>query len=158
MSLRLISIRSPSDRRLITDQVIVTPPGQTPPALSSDITSLGLRRNMGISADRYRELVADIMGSLDTESTYTFCFWGASRFADLINWNLKSLLPLGKSISLSTVLGNYVPHLVLYGLDERDGDSDRHVESRKTRYFEMIMWSTACISLPMSLPCISQVL
>ena len=124
------------------DQVIVTPAGQAPPALSSDITSLGLRRNMDISSEKYRELVAEIMGSLDTESTYTFCFWGASRFADLINWNLKSLLPLGKTVSLSTVLGNYVPHLVLYGLDDRDSESDRHVASRKTRYFEMMMWST----------------
>ena len=51
-------------------------------------------------------------------------------------------MPFGKTISLTTLLGDWVPHFSLYGLDDAPADPNRHPEGRKTYYFDMIMWST----------------
>ena len=52
-------------------------------------------------------------------------FYISSRFADLINWKMKGLMPFGKTIALTSLLGDYAPHFSLYGLDDAQ-ETDTH--------------------------------
>merc|ERR1712151_709803 len=61
----------------VFDQIIVTPPGETCPDICGNLDNVGLRRSAERNWADSTRLVAD---EVDTEHTYTFCFWGASRF------------------------------------------------------------------------------
>jgi len=102
------------------DQVVVTSPGAAPPAVGGDLEGLGIRR---CTSDDWAEATRNLERDMDTEQTYTFCFWGASRFIDLLGDRLVNLIPMFPSISLrSNILGPWPPHFVLYALDRDRGD------------------------------------
>ena len=118
--------------------MIVTAPGEEPPSLASNLAAHGLRRN-NMPSHLYKQKVAAICANLDTSTTYTFCFWGPSRFADIASWTLRSILP--RRIPLASCLGDWPAHFVLYEFDARAGV--KHVESRKRYLLDLLIWSSA---------------
>lgn len=123
----------------------MTAPGEEPPPIASDLEAHGLRRNNMQSA-QYTQQVAAICANLDTSTTYTFCFWGPSRFADIASWTLRGMLP--RRIPLASCLGDWPAHFVLYELLDASsggggGGDGTHVESRKRYFLDLLIWSSA---------------
>ena len=86
----------------------------------------------------FRQRAEAIASGVDSEKTYTFCFWGCSRFANILTWQLCGVSP--KPVSLSSVIGNWPTHFVCYELRAHKGHA-RHSESRKRYLFDAIGWS-----------------
>jgi len=135
----------------VFDQVIVTPAGEAPPALCEDLSSLGLRR-ADMAASAYDNMTQKIAAGINTEETYTFCFWGASRFIDIIGDGLVNLIPLVPQLNLSsTLLGDWPAHFVMYSLGDDNQGADgtvsdeqprRHPEVDKTYYVDLMAWNS----------------
>merc|ERR1719382_940107 len=67
------------------DQFIVTPEGEQPPCLwDPNFSEFGQRRYKRIA--NYAEEIEQLQKSFKVGPTYTFAFWGNSRFLDVINW------------------------------------------------------------------------
>ncbi|CAJ1351063.1 unnamed protein product [Effrenium voratum] len=94
------------------DQFIETPEGETPPDLSDpNLPEYGHKRVGQIR--EYKRL----MDSLDLRPgpTFTFCFWGVSRFCDVIGWQATGI-PIFTPLDLNLYCGKPPLHLVLYTL------------------------------------------
>jgi len=104
-----------------TDQVIVSDPGSEPD-ISSDLSGLGTLRTSGISA--YRKFVSEL--DLRPGKVFTFCFWGPSRFLDIVQ-DAVTAIP-GKHISLASMNGGQPFHLSMYTIPA--GES-KHLSSKK---------------------------
>ena len=130
------------------DQLIDTPAGETPPELMSDLESHGLRKN-AMPASEYRRRAEAITAALDTSTTYTFCVWGISRFANMLDWTACGVLP--RPLPLSWSLYDWPTHLVCYELAaESSGrgsarsaaaSGGTHRESRKRYVWDAMVWS-----------------
>eukprot|EP00747_Dinoflagellata_sp_TGD_P073165 gnl/TRDRNA2_/TRDRNA2_157780_c1_seq1.p1 gnl/TRDRNA2_/TRDRNA2_157780_c1~~gnl/TRDRNA2_/TRDRNA2_157780_c1_seq1.p1 ORF type:complete len:238 (+),score=27.44 gnl/TRDRNA2_/TRDRNA2_157780_c1_seq1:23-715(+) len=94
-----------------------------------------------MSKEEYTDAVQRISGGLNTEDTYTLCFWGCSRYVDACNGVFTGLLPLGMTISFESFLEEWPCHFVLYTLDSDSGDP-RHLERRKTYFVDVMFWSS----------------
>mmetsp|Transcript_61897 Transcript_61897/g.136049 ORF Transcript_61897/g.136049 Transcript_61897/m.136049 type:complete len:558 (+) Transcript_61897:111-1784(+) len=126
------------------DQVIVTPAGEPVPAINSDISAMGLRRN-AMSASSYRRQVAALAKSINTEDTYTFCVWGCSRYIDVLTSSFVGVMGLG-AWSYAEFLDEWPAHFILYSLEE-DATDPRHLERRKQYFIDVMVWSSN-MSLP----------
>lgn len=117
------------------DQVIVSKAGdEAPPSLCGDLTPLGVRRN-AMKLEAYKAKVDEVLGALNTSDTYTLCFWGCSRFADLLNWKVRNILPMG--MPLDKALGHWPVHFTLFSSADtgrRHGDAHRQV------YLDLMAW------------------
>lgn len=83
------------------------------------------------------------MGKLEFRvgPVYTFCFWGISRFLDVISWDLVGVIPK-RRLDFNTFCGSPPLHLCIYEvLPSADGEK-RHLQSRKQYYFHMLFWSS----------------
>merc|ERR1712032_760705 len=121
------------------DQVIVTPANEDPPNLTDpNIPFMGSRRFQRVNEFR-REI--DELKFL-VEETYTFCFWGISRFLDKIQWELRGI-PLITPLDFNKFCGRPPVHVVLFTLtsahDERE---KRYLQYRKNYYFDLAFWSS----------------
>lgn len=137
------------------DQIIVTPAGQQPPLIKSELHKLPpdgehgrnfLRKTMGVS--EFSEAVGDMLQDLDLSATYTMCFWGVSQVIDLLNWNFK--FPIG-NIAMARFFEESPLHICMYELELKDkAQDDRHLESRKKYYLDVMLWSNLveCPELP----------
>jgi hypothetical protein len=124
------------------DQFIVTPAGQEPPSLTDpNFPEMGQKRHKRIS-EFVQELEA-VKSRFDTVSTYTFAFWGNSRFLDVIGWRLVGI-PFVTPMDFDKLAGNPPAYAVLYNLrpDPQDEAGGRHVKSRKQYYFRAAVWSS----------------
>lgn len=123
------------------DQFIVTPVGQTPPALTSDISDKGSLRS-----GRTRAFIREISAlELKPGPVFTFCFWGISRWLDDLNWQVKSVVPMMGNIDFNKFCGRPPVHLILYELEDSQ-EEVRHIDSRKNYLFRLAFWSSK--SLP----------
>lgn len=122
------------------DQVIVTPAGETPPPISSDIAEMGLRRN-AMSAAAYHKGVQQVVKEIDTEKTYTFCVWGCSRYIDVMKTAFDGVMGLG-SISYAGFLDEWPAHFVLYSVEGTTDSDPRHLERRKRYFVDVMVWSS----------------
>merc|ERR1711990_484672 len=91
----------------------------------------------------YGQEINDLVKSFELGPTYTFAFWGNSRFLDVINWKVVGI-PLVTPVDFNQFAGSPPVHLVLYSLEPRsDGQADdRHVQSRKKFFFRGAVWSS----------------
>jgi len=121
------------------DQVIVCPPGEEPAGLHTDISGLGLRRN-AMSSREYHAAVQKVTDEIDTESTYTFCVWGCSRYIDVLRSAFVGIPFLG-SMSYTGFIDEWPAHFVLYSLED-DPDDTRHLEQRKRLFIDVMVWSS----------------
>eukprot|EP00401_Gymnodinium_catenatum_P014294 CAMPEP_0117507422 /NCGR_PEP_ID=MMETSP0784-20121206/26414_1 /TAXON_ID=39447 /ORGANISM="" /LENGTH=508 /DNA_ID=CAMNT_0005302923 /DNA_START=104 /DNA_END=1630 /DNA_ORIENTATION=+ len=120
------------------DQVIVTPADETPPDIRGEISQFGVRRNaMGTST--YRSIIHRIVEELNTESTYTFCIWGCSRYIDVKKSAFVNLIP--GAWSYAGLLDQWPAHFVFYALENDDADP-RHLERRKKYFMDFMVWSS----------------
>jgi len=120
------------------DQFIETPEGETPPDLSDpNLPEYGHKRVGQIR--EYKRL----MDSLDLRPgpTFTFCFWGVSRFCDVIGWQATGI-PIFTPLDLNLYCGKPPLHLVLYTLQGGADEDKRHLQSKKTYYFRCGFWSS----------------
>eukprot|EP00929_Paragymnodinium_shiwhaense_P085878 TRINITY_DN4633_c0_g1_i1.p1 TRINITY_DN4633_c0_g1~~TRINITY_DN4633_c0_g1_i1.p1 ORF type:complete len:390 (-),score=83.53 TRINITY_DN4633_c0_g1_i1:230-1399(-) len=118
------------------DQFIVTPEGEEPPNLTHDISEMGELRTSG-----KREFIKKSLElRLVPGPTYTFCFWGISRFLDDLNWQVKNVVPMA-TVDFNKFCGSPPVHLVFYELNEAAGEN-RHVDSRKKYIFHLAFWSS----------------
>eukprot|EP00418_Pyrodinium_bahamense_P029737 CAMPEP_0179145980 /NCGR_PEP_ID=MMETSP0796-20121207/70467_1 /TAXON_ID=73915 /ORGANISM="Pyrodinium bahamense, Strain pbaha01" /LENGTH=696 /DNA_ID=CAMNT_0020846423 /DNA_START=99 /DNA_END=2186 /DNA_ORIENTATION=- len=136
------------------DQIIVTPSGKTVPLLKgelhgiSDTFGLNLeRKEMGLA--RYTQAIAELYQNINTEDTYTMCFWGVSQVIDLLCWNFK----IGANIPMAKFFEDDPIHVAMYELEpleEGQEDDKRHLESRKRYYLDFMFWSSSvhCPRLP----------
>lgn len=122
------------------DQFIQTPEGEDPPDLmDSNFPQMGSRR-YGRS-NRYAQEMTELRNNIQTGSTYTFAFWGTSRFADIINWRLVGM-PVVGPIDLNRFIGRPPLHCVLYEIAPHDQGEKRHLQSRKRYFFKASIWSS----------------
>lgn len=121
------------------DQIITTPAGEQALDIDADLTGLGLLRT-AFSVQDYIATVREMSKNINTEDTYTFCFWGCSPFVDAVNWAFR----FGYEIPLLPFLQEWPLHLVMYELDPEDLERDggRHLESRKRYHLDLMFWST----------------
>jgi len=121
------------------DQYIVTPKGEDPPSLSDHtIESLGSKRAGRIKA--FRKEVDAL--EFEVGQTYTFCFWGISRFLDQLKWELRGI-PLITPLDFNKFCGRPPVHLVLFTLNNTaDEHEKRFLQSRKNYYFDLAFWSS----------------
>jgi len=120
------------------DQFIVTPEGEEPPSLTEPgLEELGEKR-----VGRVREY-QHLMDELDLRPgpTYTFCFWGISRWFDVIAWEAQNI-PLVTPLDINQYCGRPPLYLVFYTLNDGYAGEKRHLQSRKNYYFRCGFWSS----------------
>jgi len=89
-----------------------------------------------------------MLRELSTDKVYTFAFWGASRFVDVINWQFRGLIP-GLQCDFSKLTGDPPVYTVMYEFREEEHRSEqapgsedrRHIASRKNYFFKVALWS-----------------
>lgn len=127
----------------VFDQVIVTEAGEEPPPLCGPLENLGIARGK-LGSSKWAETTKQIASTIDTEKTYTFCFWSCSRFVDVIGDALVNLIPFMPSLGLSyMVLGDWPAHFVVYELQGAQGSvtSAKHPEHKKKYFVDLMFWS-----------------
>lgn len=118
------------------DQFLETLEGETPPELTDpNLPTYGHKR-----VGQLREYKR-LMDALDLRPgpTFTFCFWGVSRFCDVMTWQATGI-PIFTPIDLNLYCGKPPLHLVMYTLN--GDDEKRHLQSRKTYFFRVCFWSS----------------
>ena len=121
------------------DQLVVTPARTTPPRLQDDLTS-----HSGVRAKMRKAAWAEHAGlPLRTDVTYTFGFWGVSRFVNLVEWKYE--LPGGVTAAMEPA---FPQHVVLYTLE---GDAHGpHRESKKAYIMDLLLFSSKALPLDQS--------
>mmetsp|Transcript_8423 Transcript_8423/g.25455 ORF Transcript_8423/g.25455 Transcript_8423/m.25455 type:complete len:391 (+) Transcript_8423:65-1237(+) len=121
------------------DQFIVTPEGEEPPRLwDENFGTFGHKRYKRVA--EYADEIRELQRNLSVGPTYTFSFWGNSRFLDVLNWMVIGL-PIVTPISFNKFAGRPPVHVVLYSL-KKHPNNPRHLRSRKTYYFRGAVWSS----------------
>mmetsp|Transcript_66662 Transcript_66662/g.145332 ORF Transcript_66662/g.145332 Transcript_66662/m.145332 type:complete len:519 (-) Transcript_66662:292-1848(-) len=121
------------------DQVIVSDVGQEPD-LMGDLTGLGYyRRRHGLKA--YQRELSGASRGIGRGTVLTLCFWGPSRYFDLVNWWVRCL-PRGAGFSMTELVGGLPFIVTLYDLGgvEAEGNDKRHLRSRKRHFFRAAVW------------------
>jgi len=127
------------------DQFILTEEGEEPPKLTNpEFFTLGEHR-----VNNRKQFIKNMLAlNMRPGPTYTFAFWGISKFLDIINWSVKLT---ARNIDFNTFCGTPPVHVVLYTLKPKecydDIDSEqqpdtRHLQSRKDYLFRVAFWSS----------------
>eukprot|EP00411_Alexandrium_monilatum_P063254 CAMPEP_0175530580 /NCGR_PEP_ID=MMETSP0096-20121207/21733_1 /TAXON_ID=311494 /ORGANISM="Alexandrium monilatum, Strain CCMP3105" /LENGTH=364 /DNA_ID=CAMNT_0016833303 /DNA_START=24 /DNA_END=1115 /DNA_ORIENTATION=+ len=117
------------------DQIIVSEPGEEPDI--RNIASLGTLR----TSNRVEFIRRFSTLELEPGKVYTFAFWCISRFVDVVRWRMLGVVP--KGVNFNTFCGRPPVHIVIYEVEEDpSGREKRHLQSRKTYYFNLALWST----------------
>lgn len=135
------------------DQIIVTANGKSPPPLMVELTGLGdvygvnlQRKEMGL--EEYGKAVNHLFSNINTNDTYTLCFFGVSQVIDLLKWKLT----IGTTVSMARFFEDMPLHVVMYEIDKgNDKDkSERQLEPMKRYYLDFMFWSNSvsCPALP----------
>eukprot|EP00428_Durinskia_dybowskii_P065123 CAMPEP_0170368818 /NCGR_PEP_ID=MMETSP0117_2-20130122/7655_1 /TAXON_ID=400756 /ORGANISM="Durinskia baltica, Strain CSIRO CS-38" /LENGTH=316 /DNA_ID=CAMNT_0010623501 /DNA_START=9 /DNA_END=955 /DNA_ORIENTATION=+ len=124
------------------DQFIETPEGEEPPCLwDPNFSDFGQRRYKRIA--KYSEEIGNLQKSFKVGPTYTFAFWGNSRFLDVLNWTVVGI-PVVTPVNFNKFAGKPPVHVVLYSVkNDPEGKESRHLQSRKTYYFRAAIWSSS---------------
>jgi len=119
------------------DQFNVAEPGQEP-SLLEDLDNMGTKRADG--ASNYVSAMRSLIGSLSTEKVYTFCFWGVSKFLDIMRWEVVGGLMPGVKLDFNKLCGAPPIYVTIYEMPEEfsQGADRRHLASRKCSMFELL--------------------
>lgn len=120
------------------DQFIVTPAGETPPDLATEISEMGSLRVGRVNA--FKKEISEL--ELTPGATFTFCFWGISRWLDNLNWVVLPVIPgFMVQTDFNDLCGHPPVHLCLYDLED-SATEKRHVDSRKDYFLKVLFWSS----------------
>jgi hypothetical protein len=120
------------------DQFIETPDGQEPPKLTDvNFPQIGQHRSNRVK--EYAQEIDALTKNLRVGPTYSFAFWGSSRFTDLFTWRLTGI-PLVTPVDLHKLAGAPPLHAVLYSLEPSENQDSRHLAPRKNYYFKAAIW------------------
>lgn len=122
------------------DQFTVSEPGKEP-GLLGNLDGVGVCRTAGVNV--YIKSMKDVLNNLSTDKVYTFCFWGVSKFLDIMKWEVCGGLMPGVKMDFNKLCGSPPVYVTLYslpGVNEQDTDK-RHLQSRKRQYFRVEFWS-----------------
>lgn len=131
------------------DQIVVTPGGESPPPLTEELCGLGIERKK-LGYDKYKQEVGDVVDAINTEDTYTFCYWGPSPFIDAVQWQFR----FGTVIPMAQFLEEWPLHFVMYELDKEAAGTanSRQLESQKRYFLDFMFWSTTQEDITRNLP------
>mmetsp|Transcript_8115 Transcript_8115/g.18159 ORF Transcript_8115/g.18159 Transcript_8115/m.18159 type:complete len:553 (-) Transcript_8115:116-1774(-) len=115
------------------DQIVVTEPGQEPPDLLGSMAGMGKLRTDSVKA--YKEFVKDL--KITPDKTYTFAIWGPSQFLDVIKWQIQKVFPT--PIPIGNLCEDTPLHLELYALPDDHDPKDKHLESKKKVFFDILI-------------------
>mmetsp|Transcript_57648 Transcript_57648/g.122622 ORF Transcript_57648/g.122622 Transcript_57648/m.122622 type:complete len:357 (-) Transcript_57648:144-1214(-) len=124
------------------DQFHVAEPGREPP-LSGNLAGVGLSRSEdGVS--KYINAVKTATASISTDLVYTFCFWGVSKFLDIIKWEVVGGLMPGVKLDFDKFCGGPPVYCTMYEVPKEleQAADKRHLPSRKNQFFRAAAWST----------------
>jgi hypothetical protein len=118
----------------------VTPQGEKPPNLAdANFPNLGSKRVNRVQ--QYSKEIEALQQNMKEGDTYTFAFWGVSRFLDLIKWKVVGI-PVCTPIDFSTFAGKPPLRVVFYSMPRLDEHDKRHLQSRKNYYLNAALWSS----------------
>eukprot|EP00747_Dinoflagellata_sp_TGD_P165960 gnl/TRDRNA2_/TRDRNA2_188046_c0_seq1.p1 gnl/TRDRNA2_/TRDRNA2_188046_c0~~gnl/TRDRNA2_/TRDRNA2_188046_c0_seq1.p1 ORF type:complete len:345 (+),score=69.72 gnl/TRDRNA2_/TRDRNA2_188046_c0_seq1:79-1113(+) len=120
------------------DQVDVSLPGAEPD-ITQSMDGKGIRRTDGVAP--YVQEMKSIIGSFSTDKVYTFCFWGVSRFLDVLNWEVCGDLMPGMRLDFNKLCGAPPVFVTLYEVSGVTAADKRHLKSRKRYHFHLAAWS-----------------
>jgi len=119
------------------DQFVISEIGEEPD-LAGDLNGVGMRRTQGMKG--YIGAMRELVDGFATDKVYTFCFWGISQAVDVINWELRGVLP-GVRMDANKLCGVAPLYVVAYILPPAENDETRHLISRKKYFFKVALWS-----------------
>jgi hypothetical protein len=109
---------------------VVTPPGETPPAMGEIDFESGETAEMAAARKSNKTKI-----DWNTQDTYSMSFY--SMFVDFPTWSIVSL-PTGRDVSLQTFWGNSFARIVLYEVDngkhQRNDTKQQQHSILNTRY------------------------
>jgi hypothetical protein len=123
------------------DQHVVTLPGEMPPNLF-DLKFASFGKLKSADSWAYRKQLAG--KTFKAGETHTFAYWGPSKAADLIKWQI-AFCPLLRGTSLDALNGPPPLELAVYVLKPAYGNNEhetRHLESRKDILWSVAGWSS----------------
>lgn len=118
------------------DQFHVAEPGKEPP-LTANLDGIGMKRTDGVKA--YVEAMRTTMENFSCDKVYTFCVWGVSPFVDVSKWELRGLWP-GFRMDAAKLSGDPLVYVTAYDIDS--DQSQRHLDSFKSYWFKVALWTT----------------
>jgi len=120
------------------DQFHISEIGEEPD-LAGDLNQVGMRRTEGMK--NYIKAMGELVENFSTDKVYTFCFWGISQAIDVINWELRGVVP-GIRMDANKLCGVSPLYVVAYILPPAaDKEETRHLISRKKYFFKVALWS-----------------
>lgn len=122
------------------DQFHVAEVGQEP-SLTGDLTGVGMTRAGEGGVSKYVAALKSTIEAFCTNKVYTFCFWGVSKFLDIIKWEVVGGIMPGIKLDFNRLCGSPPVYITLYELLDDEGKDKRHLASRKRQYFRCAAWS-----------------
>lgn len=124
------------------DQFQVSRPGEEPD-IRGDMEGVGFRRSGDVKG--YIKAMKAAVAGFSADKVYTFCFWGVSKFLDVLRWRVKMGAGLAGKLTdgmdFNKLCGSPPVYLTMYELPVQAADA-RHLASRKRRFFHAEVWST----------------
>merc|ERR1712039_110363 len=91
---------------------------------------------------QYLERLNSLSDNISTTKVYTFCFWGVSKFLDVMKWEICGGAIPGVRVDFNRFCGSPPWYFAMYELNRVADQTDtRHLPSRKKYYTHVAIWS-----------------
>jgi len=119
----------------LVDQLHVTEEGEEPPNLTDPMfPKFGLVR--ATNRTQFRKTIAAL--KINPGTTYTLSYWSPAQFVDAVTWKCTGLGAIS-DVDLRNI-GLLPPYAVVMYVLRNDKKESRHLDSRKSYMFRMVLW------------------
>jgi len=119
----------------LVDQLHVTEEGEEPPNLTDPMfPKFGLVR--ATNRTQFRKTIAAL--KINPGTTYTLSYWSPAQFVDAVTWKCTGLGAIS-DVDLRNI-GLLPPNAVVMYVLRDDETESRHLDSRKSYMFRMVLW------------------